>query len=276
MDAAGLAALSAAPRAFGEKAEPALGVQLFTVRSQVASDLPGTLAAIRKIGYRTVETFGSQYSIGARDLRRIILDAGLTVPSGHFGYDSIATHIDYAKELGLTCMVCSMTPAAIANSADGYKRLAGQYNEWGAQAKRLGLKFAFHNHNLEFVKYDGATGLDLLMENIDPALVQWEMDCYWVAQAGYDPVDMLRRYGSRMQSLHLKDRKPNVPYSFETGPGSAHYTEVGTGTLDWPAILRLASANGISGLYVEQDQTELPPIESLQISYTNLMRFLAA
>ena len=253
-----------------------LGVQLFTVRSEVEKDLPRTLAAIRGIGYRSVETFAAQYTVKAGDLSRIISDAGLSVISGHFGYDDLAARFDYAKQLGLECMVCSMIPRAIATSADGYKRVAAQYNEWGAQAKKLGLKFAFHNHNLEFARYVGQTGLDLLMENTDPALVQWEMDCYWVAQAGYDPAEVLRKYGRRMQSLHLKDRKPGVPVSLELGPGSAHFAEVGAGTLDWPAILRLAARNRISNLYVEQDETDRPPLESLQISYTNLAKLLVA
>ncbi len=272
--AAGLGALALAPHTFGEKLNRPLGVQLYTVRSLVDKDLPGTLAAIRKIGYQTVETFAGQYKMSAKDLRHAILNAGLTLPSGHFGYDDFGTRFDYARELGLKYMVCSMTPVAIANSADGYRRVAAQYNTWGAQLQKLGLKFGFHNHNMEFRDYGGRTGLDVLMEHTDPTLVQWEMDCYWVAQAGYDPVEMLRKHGRRMQSLHLKDRKPNVPISFDTGPGSAHFTEVGEGTLDWPAILRLAARNHIPNMYVEQDQSDKPPLESLQISYTNLVKLL--
>ncbi|MGO8759227.1 MAG: sugar phosphate isomerase/epimerase family protein [Terracidiphilus sp.] len=275
-DTVGLAALALAPCAFGEKADRTLGVQLYTVRDLIEKDLPGTLAAIRRIGYRTVETIWSQYSIPARDLRRTILDAGLTAPSGHFGYDDLGSRFDYAKELGLKCMVCSLIPRAIAISADGYKRVAAQYNEWGAQASKLGLRFAFHNHNLEFVEYSGVTGLDILIANTDSNLVEWEMDCYWVAQAGHDPAEMLRKYGSRVQSLHLKDRKPNAPVSFDLGPGSAHFAEVGAGTLDWPLILRLAAENHISSLYVEQDQTDRSPLESLAISYANLMKLFAA
>jgi sugar phosphate isomerase/epimerase len=274
--AAGLAALALAPRAFGKLKDRPLGVQLYTVRSLAGRDLAGTLAAIRKIGYETVETSGLQYTMSAKNLRQVILDAELTAPSGHFGYDEFASHFDYAKELGLECMVCSMPPRSLANSADGFKRVAEQYNEWGAQLQKMGLRFGFHNHNLEFRDYGGVTGLDVLLKNTDPALVQWEMDCYWVAQAGYDPVAMLRQHGRRMQSLHLKDRKPNVPTSFDTGPGSAHFTEVGEGTLDWKTILRLAAENHIANMYVEQDVTDRPPLESLAISYANLVKLLSA
>jgi sugar phosphate isomerase/epimerase len=120
------------------------------------------------------------------------------------------------------------------------------------------------------------TGFDVLMKYTDPALVQWQMDCYWVAQAGHDPVAMLRQYGHRIQSLHLKDRKPNVPTSFSTGPAAAHFTEVGEGTLDWKAIFRLAASDHIQWMFVEQDQTDKPPLESLQISYRNIEKLMQA
>jgi sugar phosphate isomerase/epimerase len=272
----GLAALALAQRAFGKKMDRPLGVQLYTVRSLVDNDFPGTLAAIHKIGYQTVETYVAEYKMKAGDLRQAILDAGLRVPSAHFGYNDFGSRFDYAKELGVECMVCSSIPATIANSSDGYKRAAEQYNQWGAQAKKTDLKFGFHNHNAEFKEYGGVTGLEILLGNTDPALVQWQMDVYWVAQGGFDPVEMLHKHGKRMQSLHLKDRKPNVPTSTETGPSSAHFTEVGTGTLDWPTILHLAAQFHIPNMYVEQDQTDKPPLESLQISYTNLVKFLSA
>ncbi|MDE3150292.1 MAG: sugar phosphate isomerase/epimerase, partial [Acidobacteriota bacterium] len=140
---------------------------------------------------------------------------------------------------------------------------------------KLGLRFGFHNHNMEFEKFGDVTGFDVLMKYTDPALVQWQMDCYWVAQAGHDPVAMLRRYGHRIQSLHLKDRKPNVPTSVVPGPSAAHFTEVGEGTLDWTTLLRLAGKDRIPYMFVEQDQTERPPLESLQISYTNLVKFMS-
>ncbi len=274
--AAGLAAAALEPTAFAKAVTRPLGVQLYTVRAIIQNDLSGTLAAIRKIGYQTVETYVAEYKMSASDLRQAILDAGLTVPSAHFGYDDFESRLDYAKELGAQCVVCSSIPKTIANSADGYKRGADQYNIWAAKAKSMGLKFGFHNHNVEFQDFGGVTGFDVLMKNTDPTHVQWQMDCYWVAQAGHDPVALFRQYGKRIQSLHLKDRKPNVSTSVETGPASAHFTEVGNGTLDWPAILRLADKFHVPYMYVEQDQTDRPPLESLQISYTNLVKFLSA
>lgn len=274
--AARLTALAMDRTALAQNAERPIGVQLYTVRSLLPNDLAGTLAAIRKIGYQNVETFVAEYKLSARNLRKAILDAGLKVPSAHFGYDDFESRFDYAKELGVECIVCSMIPRRIADSAEGYKRGAEQYNKWGEQAKNIGLRFGFHNHNVEFQKYGDVTGFDVLMKYTDPALVQWQMDCYWVAQAGHDPGAMLRRYGHRMQSLHLKDRKPNVPVSVDTGPSSAHFTEVGEGTLDWVTIFRLAARDHIPYMFVEQDETDKPPLESLQVSYKNIVKLIGA
>lgn len=274
--AATLAAASFTPEAFARSGWPPLGVQLYTVRNQVQTDLPGTLAAIRKIGYTTVETFAGQYkSFDAQALRKAIHDAGLTVPSGHFGYGGFDSYFDYAKQLGLRYMICSSVPESMGNSVDGFKRAAEQYNTWGSKARSQGMQFGFHNHNSEFQTYGGKTGIEILLENTDPHLVQWQMDCYWVAQAGRDPVAMLRKYAGRITTLHLKDRKAGAQASVELGPGAQHFTEVGNGTLDWKKILPAARREGVRYMFVEQDITEHPPLESLQISYTNLQKLMA-
>jgi len=185
---------------------------------------------------------------------------------------------EFTGKLSAVCasLAEASVPESVGNSADGFKRASDQYNTWGEQAQKMGLKFGFHDHDTEFKVFGGLTGFDLLMQYTDPKLVQWQMDCYWVTQAGRDPVTLFKKYGSRMQSLHLKDRKPNVPTSTDTGPGSQHFAEVGMGTLDWPHILQLAEQFHVPNMYVEQDITERPPLESLQISYTNLMKYLNA
>jgi sugar phosphate isomerase/epimerase len=270
--AATVAAAGISQRAFGKKIERPLGVQLYTVRSLVGDDFAGTLSAIRKIGYTTVETYVAEYKMSAKDLRGAIENAGLKATSAHFGYNDFDSRIEYGKELGAELIVCAMVPLNIANSADGYKRGAEQYNVWGTKAKSMGMEFGFHNHNVEFNEFGGKTGLEILLENTDPATVCWQMDCYWVAQSGHDPVAMIRKYGNRIRSLHVKDRKPGAPVTLETGPKSAYFTEVGNGTLDWKDILRLTP--NAPYLFVEQDQSDKPPLESLQISYTNLVKLM--
>jgi sugar phosphate isomerase/epimerase len=251
----------------------AFGLQLYTVRKDIQADTPGVLASVRKTGYGSVETFAAQYSRPAKELHQMISDAGLSLPSTHFGYADLGQKFDYAKELGAQYIVVGAPPFQKANSADAFKEFAAQYNQWGQEADKYGMEFGFHNHNIEFQSFDGVTGLEILMKETDPKLVKWQMDCYWVVQAGEDPIAMIHKYGDRLQTLHFKDRKPNVPISATPG-APAHFTEVGTGTIDFKAIWAAASALQIPYFFVEQDQTEIPPLESIKISYDNLKKTL--
>ena len=96
------------------------------------------------------------------------------------------------------------------------------------------------------------------------------MDCYWITQAGLDPVAMLKKYGSRIQLLHLKDRMSGYPTSQMLGPDAEHITEVGAGTINWKAVLETAEQTGVKHYFVERDNGKLPPFESLRVSYQNL------
>jgi sugar phosphate isomerase/epimerase len=251
-----------------------LGVQLYTMRAEGAKDLPGVLSSIRQIGYEEVETYWDVYSRPAAELKRMIRDHGLRVPSGHFDYDGLEGKIDYAKALGVDYMICPMLPKAMWKSLDGFKQAADQYNKWGEQVKRAGMRFGFHNHNYEFRRFGDTTGFDALISHTDANLVCMEMDCYWIVQAGQDPVEMFKRLGSRIKLLHSKDRKAGFPASQDLNEQAEHFAPVGAGTLDWKAIFHAAEENGVRHMFVEQDSGEPPPMETLRISYQNLQRLL--
>jgi sugar phosphate isomerase/epimerase len=248
-----------------------LGVQLYTVRKQAEQDLPRVLDQIHRIGYQEVEAYGGIYTYSAAALGHLIAGAGLTVPSAHFGYDEFDARFNYAKELGVSWMVCSMISPSLWNSAEGFATAAKQFNGWGQKAKDMGMRFAFHNHDYEFRRLaNGKTGYDLLVDQTDPSLVFFEIDCYWAAQAGLDPVALMRSVGHRLKMLHLKDRQAGFPPSFEMNQASAHFVPVGKGSLDWRAILAEAEQLRVEHYFVEQDQTAGPPIDALRASYEYL------
>lgn len=272
--AALLPAAALASRVWAEAPIP-LGAQLYTVRRQAEQDLPHVLEQIARIGFTEVETYGDLYSRTADALRHMIEGAGLMTPSAHFGYNDFDTRFNYAKELGVGWMVCSAIAPSLWNSADGFATAAKQFNTWGQRAKDVGLRFAFHSHDYEFrPQANGKTGYDVLLEETDPSLVFFEIDCYWAAQGGLDPVALMRRLGPRVKMLHLKDRLPGFPPSFAMNADSAHFTEVGHGSLDWKGILAEARTLGVEHYFVEQDQTSIPPIESLRRSYAYLRGIL--
>ncbi len=251
-----------------------LGVQLYTVRDQAARDLPSVLERIRKIGYQEVETYWDIYGHPAVELHRMIADHGLRAPSGHFDYAGLESKIDYAKTLGVEYMICPMLPEKMWGDLDGFKRAADQFNIWGQKIHQAGMKFGFHNHNYEFRRFGATTGFETLMKLSDPAFVCIEMDCYWIAQAGENSLQMFKRYGKRIKLLHLKDRKPGFPVSQIKDDSAEHFTEVGAGTIEWKSILRAAEENRVKHFFVERDSGDLPPFESLQISFQNLQPLL--
>ena len=273
--AAAVGALALRDLAFAAITPFPVGVQLYTVRDQAEKDLGAVLAHISMIGYKEVETYWNVYTHPAKELRTMIVDNGLSVPSGHFDYDGLATKFDYAKELGVEYMICPMLPKNMQNSADAFKTAAAQFNKWGEQAKSMGMQFGFHNHNYEFQKFGNTTGFDILTTTADPKLVCLEMDCYWMTQAGQDPVAMLKKYGSRIQLLHLKDRQAGFPTTQLLSPDAEHFTEVGSGTINWKAVIETGQQTGVKHFFVERDNGSTPAFESLRISYNYLSKMMA-
>ncbi|HTD23118.1 MAG TPA: sugar phosphate isomerase/epimerase [Terriglobales bacterium] len=270
---ASLGALAGSKLALSSVRRP-LGIQLYSVREQVEYDLPGVLAALHQIGYKEVELYWNIYEHPAAELRRMLEDYDLRAPSGHFDYEGLADKLDYAQALGLQYVICPMLPKDLWNTLDGFKRAADQFNRWGEQVHRRGMNFGFHNHNYEFHRFGDITGFDTLLEHTDPKLVALEMDCYWITQAGEDPLQMLTKHGGRIAMLHLKDRKAGFPFSQSLDQSAEHFTEVGSGTIGWRAILIAAEKHHVRHLFVEQDSGDRPPLDSARISYQNLQSLL--
>jgi sugar phosphate isomerase/epimerase len=258
-----------------------IGLQLSTLVKQKIAE-PALVEALRQIydiGFQEVEPWHAAYSIPADRLRNDIVESGLTVSSGHFEYADLtadlSAQLHYAKTLGLKWVVCPMLPKAQWTSPEGFHIAARQFNEWAKRVQDLGMRFAFHNHDYEFRKFDGTTGYDILLKETDPNLVFYEMDCYWITQAGFDPVQMLNRLGKRVRMLHIKDRKPGFPSSNDMNDSSAHFTEVGAGGIHWAVIVETAKKLQIEHYFIEQDHFDGPPLESLRVSYDYLRKTLS-
>lgn len=269
------------------KADPLglpIGLQLFTVQQEIRSDLEGTLRKIAEIGYRQVEG-------GARDrtpleYRRALDAAGLHCQSGGVSSQLLITDPDKAIEaahvIGLKYVTASAqvrdrsrlkAPGDITRimTLDDFKFTAEQLNRIGEAAKAAGLQLVYHNQHQEFRKYDDVPAYDHLLSWTDLDMVKMEMDCGWVTLAGYDPVEYLSKYPTRVALLHVKDEQPG----FEPSTGltkAALTTEVGNGVIDWKRVFTAAKIAGIRGYYVEQEPpfTAHPPLVAIKISYDYL------
>lgn len=260
-----------------------IGIQLYTVRNDLMADFDGTLRALIAMGYREVEVgVVSEEQIdfhggSPREFKKRIDNAGLRVPSCHFGPPTSDAewdkHIETAHELNLQYMLCA-TPPDNTNSLDAWKRVADFFNHLGSQCRNAGLQFAYHNHNHEFRVYDGVVGYDQLLHSTDKNLVKMELDCFWMTFAGKDPVEYLHRHPGRYPLLHIKDLKPG--YKPTTGDFDGNpFSEVGSGVINWKRIFDAASIGGLKHYYVEQDEWDRPSLESARISATYLKNLQA-
>jgi len=265
---------AAALRMYGQTGKRPLGVQLYTLRKQAKKDLPGVLKAVRDIGYEEVETYWDVYNRPATELKRLINDHGLRVPSGHFNYDGLEGKLDYAASLGVTYVICPMLPDKARTTLDDFKHAADAFNKWGEKIKAMGMRFGFHNHNYEFHDLGNTTGFEILMSRTEPDLMCWEMDCYWITQAGRNPLEMFKTYGKRIRLLHLKDRKPGFPTTQTLNKHAEHFTPPGTGTIDWKSILAAAQQDAIDHMFVEQDRGDIPQMEAARVAFKNLQSLL--
>jgi len=275
--ALGLAAF-AAPKGsqltFANPYDLPIGIQLFTVRRQMAKDPEGTLKRVAATGYKEVEFDGPNLSKFAPILKQ----TGLTVPSLHFGFGDVKGKwepaIELAEAQGVKYMVVAFLDAPDRKNLEDYKKAAELFNKAGEQCRRAGIQFCYHNHNFEFIKFGGAMGYDVLLKRTDPKLVKLELDCCWMTHAGYDPVEYMQKYPGRFPLLHIKDLKAGIPNSTSfANPKGNPLTEVGKGVIDWKRIFVAAREGGLEHYFVEQDESDMPVFEAIKISHDYLHSF---
>ena len=244
-----------------------IGLQLYTVRSAMEKDVPGTLERVAKIGYKEVE-FAGYFNHTPNEIRELLEKNKLTAPSSHVQYPASAEawkkSVDDAKTAGHQYITVAWTPDEKRQGPDAYKRVADDFNKAGAVAKKAGLKFAYHNHDYELAAPagGGTLPLDVLFQNTDPALVTFEMDLYWMVHGGADPLAYMKKYRGRVAMVHVKDAMPDAEHTM---------TEVGKGSIDFPKIFTWDAEHGshIKHAFVEHDQPA-DPFASIQTSFEYL------
>src|ERR1041385_7110540 len=255
--------LGGLPRLARAKLGP-IGIQLYTVRRELAKDVEGTLAKLAAIGDREGGVAG--YPEGtAKSLRAILDRLHLRAPSGHVGTQALRTDwartLEQAAAVGQRYVVVAFIPQEERRTADDWKRIAAAFNRAGEAAKAAGLQFCYHNHDFEFVPLDGALPYDLLLAGTDPRLVRLELDLYWITKGGRDPLDYFAKWPGRFPLVHVKDMDA-TPNRF--------FTDVGKGTIDFRRIFRRARQAGIEHYFYEQDETPGSPFDSAKVSYEYL------
>lgn len=262
-----------------------LGLQLYSVRQQLAKDYEGTLAEVSKAGYREVEAAGF-YQRSAADVKQAMLKANLRCVSAHHPFAELHQQFDeilsFHKELGVEYLICASpgfkSPAAPdatsrtrALTLDDWRWNAEQFNVMGEKARAAGIKFGYHNHIHEFAAIDGVVPYMELLRITDPAKVTLELDCGWAVVAGVKPVDLLRNYPGRFSMLHVKDFK--LAPGTGAGPQEAKVTELGQGSIDYrPILQQAAKTQKIRHMFVEQEAFDMPWTQSLKVDADYMRR----
>ena len=256
-----------------------IGVQLYTVRTEMEKDFAGSIAKVASVGYKEVE-FAGYFKTSPKDVRTILDKNRLTAPSCHVSYDVVENHlpeqIDAAHTIGHKFIVCPWIEESQRKSPDGWKRAAELFNRAGEATHKAGIQFCYHNHTFEFQPAESLGGkfpYDLLLAETDKNLVKMEMDLCWISVAGQDPIKYFNENPGRFPMLHVKDMKV-LPKGAE-GPTASpdkempNMTEVGSGVIDWKRIFANGRNAGIQHYIVEHD-TPASPFDSIKKSYDYL------
>jgi sugar phosphate isomerase/epimerase len=253
-----------------------IGVQLYTVRTLLPEKPLETLQEIEKIGYREVEA-----TIDGLDKIWPALEKTKLKPVSLHGNDSLfapggeevlEAAIADAKKRGFEYFVFPYLPPKQRGGLDVIRALAERLNKAGERCRAAGLKLCYHNHAFEFDDKERRVPFDVLAETVDPKLVHFELDIFWVSVAGLDPVQMLDRYAGRIPLLHLKDKAEGTPLQFNESVSRRAFKEVGSGVIRMPAVLKAANSADVQHYFVEQDFTPGNPLVSLRQSYDYLKR----
>ena len=259
---AGISLLSCAEKAKGN--EP-FGIQLYTLRDVLPADPKGVLKQVASLGYKFIESYegslGMYWGMTNKEFKKYMDDLGMKIVSSHTDINKdFERKAGEAAEIGIKYLLCPwLGPQP---SLDEYKRHADEFNKRGGICKKNGIRFGYHNHDYTFVLQEGQYPQDVLMTNTDPALVDYEMDIFWVVTGKQDPVTWLKKYPNRFKLCHVKDRKKN-------SEEKEAMCELGTGMIDFPTVLKVAKDNGMEYYITEQDTNfASSPIKSIEQNAT--------
>jgi len=248
------------------------GIQLYTVRNDVAKNLASTLQYLAKAGYSQIELYGFDgkgfFGKSPKELRAMFDDLKLTAPSGHYNFGPVLTDgkldfwqksIEAANIMGSKYVTIPWLDSN-QRGADTVPKLVELVNKAAEITKAAGLKLAYHNHDFEFIKpANGKSMIQTLLDNTDPSLVDFELDLYWSSFMDENAVDWFKKYPGRFTMWHVKDMTINKE-------GKKESTQVGDGTIDFTSIFAHRKLAGLKYAFVEQEAYTMPEEECIKKS----------
>jgi sugar phosphate isomerase/epimerase len=229
-----------------------VGLELYSVRDALMKDLMGTVRAVAKMGYETVEFYSPYYEWTpqmASDVRKLLDDLGIKCPSTHNGSvaftpDGIQKAIDLNKTIGST-LISMASPGAKITDLDGWKKVADRLNFASEKLEAVGMAAGYHNHGEEWHAIGGTRPMDVLASSTRKQVVM-QLDVGTTVAAGADPVAWINANPGRSKSIHCKDwRAGEKGYAVLFGEGDA----------PWKRIFEAAEkTGGVESYIIEQEQ----------------------
>lgn len=267
-----LAASAALPLAAAPKGRHVpIGLELFSVRDELAKDLNGTLRAVAKMGYQVVEFFSPYYNWTpehAKEVRALLDEVGLRCHSTHnggnsFTADGMQKAIELNQILGSTYIVWAS--AGRVTTLDGWKKVADQLTQASEKLQAVNMKTGYHNHQLEFIPVEGKRPMEIIAAGT-PKNVMLQFDVGTCVEAGSDPVAWIDANPGRIRSLHLKD----------WAPGEGYKVLFGEGKVPWRQLLQAAErTGGVEYYLIEQEGSRFPAFETVERCLANYKKLRA-
>lgn len=234
-----------------------LGLQLYSIKDAAEQDLLGVLESVANMGYEGAQ-FAGFFGHSAKEVKTKMDEVEIRAAGAHVQIGQFQNELDevlsYHDIIDNRLLICPSLPENMRTTEDDYKRTAELFNDIGEKVSKEGFSFGYHNHAFEFDLFDGKSGFDLLYENTNPQYVKMELDCFWAEHAGNNPIEIIQKYADRCVSLHIKDLKLK-----DSQPVS---TEIGTGTIDIPSLIKVGNEKNVNWFVVEQEDFTGDPVES--------------
>lgn len=230
------------------------GLQLYTLRDDMPKDPKGILTQVASYGYKQIESYEGQkgmfWGMSNTEFKSFLDGLGMIIVSSHCEITKdLEKKANEAAAIGMKYLICPWIGPQ--KTIDAYKQKAALFNQCGETCKKAGIRFAYHNHDYSFQPLEGQIPQDVLMNNTDPSLVDYQMDVYWVVTAGQDPISWFKKYPNRFTLAHVKDRQKGAALSNKEAS-----VVVGQGSIDWPSVLKEGKKQGVKYYIVEQEKYE--------------------
>jgi len=257
-----------------------IGLQLYTIRDAMAADVPGSLKRVAELGYKYVELAdyadGRFYGYEPEEFLKLVNDLGLEIISSHTQVEGEGVTLDTARrmaeahaKIGSQYCIQPWIVEEMRTTIASYQRMASNWNQVGQIMKEFGMQFGYHNHNFEFANVEGKIPyFDVMLTELDKELVIMELDMFWTMKAGYNPVDIIKKYPGRFHLFHLKDMYTREEPFFEVIKDDL--APVGEGVINFKEILAVKDIAGMKYKIVEQDETRGDMWADVKTSITNL------